>query len=263
MERPAIVCAGRDVGLRAAVSRELTKRYGADYSIVEWDDLPEQLLKDRALANGIALILAGHTAAEPHGLELLERARRIAPSVRRVAIVEWGDFLAGRDVAAAISRGVVDNWVIRPVHERDEEFHVAVTEMLDDFASEGRPIFEAVQVIGAVDDPRAHEIRAILNRNAVPTGFYDVESQRGRDLLRMHDVQTHDAPVVVVTFRPEDAVLRNPSDAEIVDALGVDQAIPGDTHADVVIVGAGPAGLAAAVYSASEGLSTVVCEERA
>lgn len=191
--------------------------------------------------------------------------RAIDPQAKRAAVLRWGDFASSTVVIEALARGELDHWVLRPECPADEEFHHSITELLADWAGARRPRYEAVQIIGERWSPRSVELRDQMNRNSVPVGFYDTDTEPGRELLATHgiSVATVQLPVVILQFRPDLPPLQNPPDEELGDAFGVNATLDADRRFDVTVIGAGPAGLAAAVYGASEGLDTLVIEHHA
>jgi len=262
----AIVIVGREPGARGILHRELSKRYGADYQIVACDR-PGQLepwMRDlRAAGLSVALVIAGVGAADPDGIEALATVRAIDPRTLRVAAVGWGDWDSVRSVFGAVSQGSLDHWVFRPVQTPAEEFHRSITDFLREWASQRSGGFEAVQVIGERWSARSQELRDLLSRHRIPAGFYDATSARARQMLRELGLDSPELPVVVLAFAAERPALVNPSNRQIADALGPVRPIaPGEVF-DVAVVGAGPAGLAAAVGASSEGLSTVMVEDEA
>jgi thioredoxin reductase (NADPH) len=149
------------------------------------------------------------------------------------------------------------------VQAPDEEFHRMITEFLREWSSQRDGGFEPVQVIGERWSARSQELRDIFARYRIPAGFYDAASGPGRQRLHDLGLAEPELPVVVVRFAAERSTLVNPSNRQIADAFGVMTPIPPGEVFDVVVVGAGPAGLAAAVGASSEGLSTVVIEQEA
>jgi thioredoxin reductase (NADPH) len=263
--QPVIVVTAQDERTRSILVDEIGRRYGTDYAVVVsggGDALArlEQLRHDGA---SVALILAAFSTEDPDGLELLARCRSLHPTARRAAVVSWGQFALARDLFDAIGRGEADLYLIRPETARDEEFHRGVTEALEDWALAGGGGFEAVTIIGTVGSPRSHELRDTFGRNHIPIGFHDADGDAGRVLLDSLGMAGADLPVVVLRFTPEPVVLADPTDLEIADAFGLMDPLGPDDHFDVAVVGAGPAGLAVAVYAASEGLDTLVIEAQA
>jgi thioredoxin reductase (NADPH) len=262
----AIVIVCREPGAREILHRELSRRYGADYQILVCDRPAELAARMRDLRKAglpVALVIGGVGAQDPDGIEVLAPVRRIDPTALRVAAVHWGDWESVRSVFDAVTAGTLDHWVNRPVQTPDEEFHRSVTEFLREWASQRSGGFEPVQVIGERWSARSQELRDLFSRHRVPAGFYDAASEHARQMLGELGLASPDLPVVVLRFGTGRPALVNPSNAEIADAFGVMTPIrPGEVF-DVAVVGAGPAGLAAAVGASSEGLRTVVLEHEA
>lgn len=261
--RAALLLLSRDPPLRDRVAGELRKRYGADYAVEvcgSEDDVPDLVagLRNRGLP--VAAFLAGLGPDDPEGLDVLARMGALDPGAVRACIVRWGDLETAAPVFEAITLGRLDGWLYRPEGPGDEDFHLAVTELLAEWNGRQGGGYEAVQVIGERWSPRSQELRDMFTRNRVPTGFYESSSPAGQELLAGLGLDAPHLPVVVLRFRPESPVLTDPSAMDIAGAFGLLEPVDGAALADVVVVGAGPAGLSAAVYAASEGLRTVVIE---
>jgi thioredoxin reductase len=259
-----IVC--REDGARQMLRRELSKRYAADYEIVVCSR-PAELapwMRD-LLAAGlpVALVIAGVGAQDPDGIEVLAGIRAIDPTALRVAAVGWGDWQSVRSIFDAVTVGKIDHWVTCPMQAPAEEFHRSITEFLTEWSGQRGGGFEAVQVIGERWSARSQELRDLFSRHRVPAGFYDAASGQARQMLHELGLESAELPVVALRFGAERPALVNPSNLEIVDAFGVMTPIPPGEVFDVAVVGAGPAGLAAAVGASSEGLRTVVVEHEA
>lgn len=243
---------------------EIRRRYGDDYDVRSWTDPDDALEALRQAPSGrgkTTLVLACQHATDD-GVGFLARVRLIDPRTRRAVVLHWGDFAARPAVLDALGDGTMDRWILHPGGRGDEEFHRAITELLAEAASD--PAYEAVQLVGTRWSERAVELRDRMQRNNVPFGFYDAETAEGRALLRsrgLDDVAR--LPVVFLQFRPDLLALQDPTDEELGDAFGVNAILDASETFDVTIIGAGPAGLAAAVYAASEGLDTLVVERHA
>jgi len=262
----AIVIVCREPSAREILNRELSKRYGADYQLVVCDG-PAELepwMRDLQKADlPVALVIGAVGAQDPDGIEALAAIRSIDPTALRVAVVRWGDWESVRSVFDAVAVGKIDHWVTRPVQTPAEEFHRLITEFLREWSSLRGGGFEAVRVIGERWSARSQELRDLFSRYRVPAGFYDATSGRARQMLHEFGLESPDLPVVALRFGVERSALVNPSNLEIADAFGLMTPIPAGEVFDVAVVGAGPAGLAAAVYASSEGLRTVVVEHEA
>jgi thioredoxin reductase len=265
-ERAAIVIVDRDVSERETLYQELSGRYGADYQIVvcgEPAGLNQRLTELLAAGTQVALVIGGVGVADPDGIEVLAGVRAVDPTVLRVAAVRWGEWETARPTFDAIAMGKVDHWVTRPVKSPDEDFHRSITQFLSEWSSQRGDGFEAVRVIGEHWSARSQELRDTFARNGIPIGFHDADTERGQQMLHELDLESADLPVVVLRFGGQREALVNPTNLEIAEAFGLMAPIPAEEVFDVAVVGAGPAGLAAAVYASSEGLRTVVLEREA
>ncbi len=259
MDQPVVLLADGPQ-TRGRVEAELCKRYGTDYLIVTAGSAQEALAAMGKLRDGqrqVSLVLAGQRLRDATGTELLARVRQLDPAARRVLLISWGDQASMTAVVQATVLGDLDAYVVRPGTPPDEVFHRSVTEQLGEWARSNLPGIEVVRVVGEEWAARSHELRELLGRNGIPFSFYPVDSPEGQRLLEPGSGQALPA---VVMF--DGRVLADPSNAEVAEALGVPTK-PGSGRYDVTVIGAGPAGLAAAVYGASEGLSTVVVEPEA
>ena len=237
----------------------MRKRYGADYQVIVARSVKAVLEVLGGLSDTgrqVTLVLAGQWLPGGTGTELLARVRRLHPSARRVLLITWGDQASLEPMLEATVLGDIDAYVVRPGPSPDERFHRFVTEQLDEWGRSNLPGPEVVRVVGNEWAARSHELRELLGRNGVPFGFYPAGSPEGQRLLG----EAGSARPAVVLF--DGRVLSDPSNAEVAQAIGV-QTQPGEGCYDVTVIGAGPAGLAAAVYGASEGLSTVILEPEA
>ena len=263
-QRGLIRVVSRDQEDLAVVLGEIDRRYGHDYDVASWSDTEsalDELSRLRVQGGQVALVLACQHGTDD-GVEFLARVRAIDARAKRAVVLRWGDFASSAVVIEALARGDLDRWVLRPEYPADEEFHHSITELLADWAGARRPRYEAVQIIGEPWSPRSVELRDQMNRNGVPARFYDTDTDEGRDLLATHGISVASAqlPVVILQFRPDLPPL---PDDELGDAFGVNVTLDSDRRFDVTVIGAGPAGLAAAVYGASEGLDTLVIEQHA
>jgi thioredoxin reductase (NADPH) len=250
-----------DPRARDCVEAELRKRYGADYQVITTGSVQETLgvlgqLRDDQ--RQVSLVLADQWLPEATGTELLARVRQLHPAARRLLLITWGDQTTMEPILRATVLGDIDAYVVKPGTPPDEHFHRFVTEQLDEWGRSNLPGLEAVRVVGEEWAARSHELRELLGRNGIPFGFYPADSPEGQRLLQEAGAAGKVLPAVALF---DGRILADPSNAEVGEALGV-QTKPGGSY-DVTVIGAGPAGLAAAVYGASEGLSTLVLEPEA
>jgi thioredoxin reductase (NADPH) len=252
------------------IGHELRKRYDADYRIACESSVAaatRRLEKLKAAGEEVALVLADQWMPGTTGTEFLEHVQRIYPTAKRALLVAWGEWWKDRETAEAIHRsmqlGRIDYCVIKPWHSPDELFHSTISEFLRKW-QRGRPsAIKEVCVVGEAGSPRSYEVRNLLERNSISHVFFSADSERGRELLARTRKTSTRGPVVLTR---DARVLVDPSNAELAEAFGVSTRLKRKTKRktfDVIIIGAGPAGLAAAVYGASEGLSTLVVEKEA
>jgi thioredoxin reductase len=263
-QQAALVVLTRDDGVRERMIRELHRRYDRDYAVVAGAE-PADVLAGLAEADDrpVAVLFGGLGDADPDGLDRLRDLHGEFPGALAVAMVRWGAWDTAKPIFEAVTLGQLDRFVTAPEEAGDEEFHRHIAEFLEEWANRRGGGFEAVRIIGDRWSERTQHMRDTFTRNKIPIGFYDADSPSGRSLLAGLDVEDPRLPVVVLRFRPDRTVLQDPSDLDIAMAFGLLTPLDSNAVYDVVVVGAGPAGLGAAVYAASEGLSTLVLEPEA
>ena len=256
------VDAGAESFLR--IQYGLRRRYTPEYQVVcessaMWG--MKRLREMKAEGEDVAIVLADQWMPDIVGTEFLAQARQLFPAARRALLVGWGDRTTQEPVLRAMALGHIDYYVNKPEHPGDEHFHKMVAEFLYDWAKTNRPVFKEIRVVGDSWAARSHELRDILGRNGVLHEFVDASSEKGQDLLAQVGGASAKLPIVILY---DGKILQDPSNIELSDAyLDVSAASLEAKQYDLVILGAGPAGLAAAVYGASEGLSTVIVEGEA
>jgi thioredoxin reductase (NADPH) len=262
--QPVILVVDDDIASLTITEQELRKRYGRDYRVlarVSATAALDELRRFKADGQPVALILADQTMPEMAGTDFLGEARAIDPVAKRVMLVSWGDRSSPQAILTGCAVGQIEFFVTKPWHTApDERFHREVAGFLYEWSRLQRPVYEAVRLVGERWAPRSHELRDLLGRNGVAYGFYDSDSDEGREILR--DAGLDETPRLPVAVVFGGRILEDPSNREVAESLGV-RSRPSADECDLLIVGAGPAGLAAAVYGSSEGLSTVVLEREA
>ncbi|HTP24084.1 MAG TPA: FAD-dependent oxidoreductase [Anaeromyxobacteraceae bacterium] len=256
-ERPVILIVDDEPAELAALLETLTRRFGADYRVVP--QLSARAALDtvtqfKADGDELALVVADQWMREMNGNELLAHVGRAWPSAMRALLVAWGDKTASPAILQGCAFGEIDNYLYKPWAPAEVHLYPLVGEFLAEWTQAHRPSMELVRVIGQPLSPRSHEIRELLARNGIPHGFYVDGSPEAARLTAELGLRASGLPVVILV---DGTALSAPSDAEVMDAVGETNE---DLSGDLVVVGAGPAGLAAAVNAASEGLRTLVVE---
>jgi thioredoxin reductase (NADPH) len=263
MTRPVLVVVDDDSDVLAALQAALARRYGADYQILAErspDAALQTLVRLRQDDVAVAVIIADQWMPHMTGLDLLAQARQLHPAARRLLLVGVWDRSTNQPMSQAMSLGRLDGWVLKPWEPAEEHLYLPVTEQLTEWIrATGQPGFVAIQIVGQQWTPRSHEIRDLLDRNAIPYQFLPHDSEAGQQLLREHGQDGARLPVLVLF---DGRVLVDPTNAEGAAAIGI-ATRPEAARYDLVVVGAGPAGLSAATYGVSEGLRTLMVEPEA
>ncbi len=259
MGSPVILAVDPDPAALCALERELRDRYERHYRVIcvgSSAEAREHLDTVEASGEALALVLAGQEDGDSTGA-LFADVRRAHPHARRALLIGWGEWgyrETGHAILDAIEHGRIDHYVVRPARPPDEQFHQAVSTFLLEWAEERRTAPYAIQIVGDSWSGRAYELRSVLESCAFPHAFSLADSAKGLSLLG--NAPPGELPVVIL---PDGTTLTNPSDAELTRATG-SSIEPEDSEIDLLIVGAGPAGLSAAVYGASEGFKTLVVD---
>ena len=261
--KPVILAVDDDPLALDRVVDELGRRYGRDYEVIGESSADRALDRIQSLARGgerVALVLADQWLREPHvtGESLLGRTRQCHPGAKRALLVDWGawgDDATEQAIVRAMATGLIDYYVVKPWRSPDESFHRAITDFLQEWMSGVGP--QEIAVVGEPWAPGSHAIRRLLERNGMAHVFHAADSDHGKLLLAECGLDETCLPVVQMF---DGRVLVDPSPAEVMRACGIDTTVAEGAEFDVVVIGAGPGGLAAAVYATSEGLSTLVVE---
>ncbi len=244
------------------LQRELVERYGRHYRVLA---MPSALEARECLAElhnagaEVAVVLSALHLSTPAARAVLDTARRLHPYARRVLVIAWGDWgdrAVGRSIYDSIAHGLIDHYVLRPADPPDEAFHQAVSSLLLDWADMRREMPYTVHIVAESWAGRGYELRDALGRCAIPHSFCLADSPEGRAIIA---ATGNPGGLPMVVF-PNGLVLTDPSNVDLAEASG-STVNPGRVDYDLVIAGAGPAGLSAAVYGASEGFSTLVIDE--
>jgi thioredoxin reductase (NADPH) len=262
-ELPLILAVDDDAEALERITGEL-QRYSRDYKVICGPSSEAALetleaLRDKDAA--VAIVLAARGKQELKGEELLEKIHLLHPHAKRALLIAWGEWAdeeSAEVIRNAMALGHIDYYAVKPFATPDEVFHRLVSDLLQEWRRQNAPGRRELTVIADPWSPRGYELRNRLARNGVPHAFHTPDSAEGLDFLRSCQQEGAEVPVVLLQ---DGSALVDP-DAEDLAQYGTRMRteLGGEREFDVVIVGAGPAGLAASVYASSEGLSALVVE---
>lgn len=261
MAKPVILTVDDDPNVLQAIARDLRHQYGDRFRIVRTDSgisALETLKQLKLRGEVVSLLLVDQRMPHMSGVEFLEQAMVIFPEAKRVLLTAYADTDAA---IRAINTAKLDYYLLKPWDPPEECLYPVLDDLNDDWQATFRPPFQGIRVIGNRWSPQSHQVKDFLARNQIPYQWLDIElEQEAQDLVSYAESDARQQ-LPLVLF-PDGSQLIQPSNLQVAEKIGL------RTHAerpfyDLVIVGGGPAGLAAAVYGASEGLSTVMIERQA
>ncbi|HEX7251978.1 MAG TPA: response regulator, partial [Thermoanaerobaculia bacterium] len=255
MNKPVVLVVDDDPQVLAAVRRDLRSRYRESYmvmSAVSGQEALETIRELKSRGDSLAMVISDQRMPGMVGGELLAKSRELYPIARRVLLTAYADIDAA---VRAINEAHLDHYLSKPWDPPEERLFPVVDDLLDSWQAEYLPEAKGLRLIGHQWSPRSHAIKDFLASNLIPYRWLDVERDADtRALLEAAGVGADGLPALLFE---DGSVLRNPEPRQVAERLGRSLSAAFDVY-DLVIVGAGPAGLAAAVYGASEGLRTLL-----
>lgn len=259
--KPIIMAVDDDASVLSAVARDLRSQYGDSYRIVRANSgeaALEALHEIQARNEPVALFLVDQQMPKMSGVEFLTQAMQIAPTAKRTLLTAYANTEAA---IQAINTAAIHHYLLKPWDPPEQQLYPVLNDLLDDWQANYRPEFEGIRVIGHRWSSVAYEIKDFLARNHVPYRYYDVElNEQAKSLLEKYELENANLPVVILN--DQKTILQSPSVSELTQHVGLHVQAEKPFY-DLIIVGGGPAGLAAAVYGASEGLRTLMVEREA
>ncbi|WP_158798225.1 response regulator [Pedobacter sp. L105] len=260
MNLPIIFSIDDDPQVLRAISRDLKAHYGKEYKIISTTSANEALESLTDLKNSsdvIALFLCDQRMPEMEGVAFLEKAIQIFPEAKRVLLTAYSDTEAA---IKAINDVKLDYYLIKPWDPPEEKLYPVIDDLLDDWQNDYIPEFKGIKLVGFQFSPLSHLVKDYLGSNLIPYRWLDIQTHPDAiTLLTINQLSNDDLPLL---FFDDGSFLRKPSIKDIAAKIGKNPELIHDIY-DVVIIGAGPAGMAAAVYGASEGLKTLMIERKA
>jgi thioredoxin reductase (NADPH) len=263
MPKPILLSVDDDSDVLRAIERDLRSKYGAEYRVMGSDN-PEgalEILRQLKVRNdSVALLLADQRMPKMDGVEFLREGMEIFPQAKRVLLTAYADTSAAIN---AINHANINYFFLKPWDPPTEHLYPQLDDLLDDWQATYRPAFQGIRVLGTRWSPRSYELRDFLARNHIPYQWIDVEAtSNDPETKRLMDALGDEGSNLPVVLFPDGAKLLDAAPGEVAQRVGLRTRAQTDFY-DLAIIGGGPAGLAAAVYGASEGLKTVMIEREA
>ncbi len=263
MAKPAILTIDDDPQVLRAVERDLRQKYAKEFRIIRAESGAVALdaLERLKLRNDpVALLVADQRMPEMTGVEFLEKARELFPDAKRVLLTAYADTDAA---ITAINAVRIHYYLMKPWDPPEQNLYPFLDDLLDDWMSAYHPSFDGLRLVGHRWSRHSHALRDFLGRNLVPFQWLDVEdSPKAAELLTLARAVGGESITLPVVFFPDGTQLADPEVHAVAERIGLRMHAERPFY-DLAVVGGGPAGLAAAVYGASEGLSTVLIEREA
>jgi thioredoxin reductase (NADPH) len=261
MAKPAILAVDDDPEVLQAVTRDLRQRYGDRFRIIRANSgtAALEVVQQLKLRNEpIALLVVDQRMPEVSGVEFLEQTIELFSETKRVLLTAYADTDAA---IRAINNARLDYYLLKPWDPPEENLYPVLDDLIDDWQASYQPPFEGIRVLGHRWSPQSHQVKDFLARNQIPYQWLDVErDDEAQQLLTL--AAEPEAPCLPVVLFPDGSNLSRPSNLQVAEKLGLKTQATRPFY-DLIIVGGGPSGLAAAVYGASEGLETVMIEQSA
>ncbi|GAB1541181.1 FAD-dependent oxidoreductase [Scytonema sp. NUACC21] len=259
MAKPVLITIDDDPEVLRAIERDLRREYGENFRVLRADSGQAALeaLKKLKLRNQpVALLLVDQRMPNMTGVEFLEQAKEIVPDAKRALLTAYADT---DEAIRAINKAKIDYYLMKPWTPPEQGLFPVLNDLLEVWKKAFLPSFEGVRVIGDRWSPKTHQVKDFLARHHIPYQWLDIESEEGRKLSA--DTNLDELKLPLLLF-PDGTHLLQPTNIQIAEKIGLKMR-PEMPFYDAIIVGAGPAGLAAAVYAASEGLRTIMVEKEA
>lgn len=258
MKLPYIIIIDDDLQVMRAIQRDIRNEYREEYKVAASESALEALefVKELKLKNeAVALFISDQRMPEMEGISFLEKANEFFPESKKVLLTAYSDIEAA---IKAINTVKLDYYLLKPWHPPEEKLFPVVNDLLDDWHAFYKPVFEAIRIIGFQWSPKSHRLKEFLSGNLVPYIWMDVETnEEAGKYLSSTGVSKFELPLVIME---DGSFMKDPSITELGAKAGLQQKATKDMY-DVLIIGAGPAGLAASVYGSCEGLKTILLEK--
>ena len=259
MDQPIIFIVDDDMQVLRALTRDLKNKYRQDYRILSTSSAKEildSLLELKNKGEAVAMFISDQRMPDIEGVDFLTQAKEFYDDAKKVLLTAYSDTDAA---IKAINTVKLDYYLTKPWDPPEEKLYPVINDLLDDWQNNFHPDFKGIKLIGYQYSPKSHLIKEFLSGNLIPYQWIDANDEEAQQLMELNNIATKDLPAV---FFEDGAKLFNPQIIDIAKRIGLNPEVKNEVY-DVVIIGAGPAGLAASVYGASEGLKTLLIERKA
>ena len=259
MDQSIIFVIDDDVQVLRAITRDLKNKYRQDYRVLSTSSAKEaldSLLELKNKGESVAMFISDQRMPEMEGVDFLSQAMVFYDDAKKVLLTAYSDTDAA---IKAINKVKLDYYFSKPWDPPEERLYPVISDLLDDWQNNFRPDYKGIKLVGYQFSPKSHEIKEFLSGNLIPYQWLDATSEEGEQLLQLNNVATKDLPVM---FFEDGTKLLSPHIIDVAKRIGLNPEVKNQIY-DVVIIGAGPAGLAASVYGSSEGLKTLLIERKA
>ncbi|WP_281614746.1 response regulator [Flammeovirga sp. SubArs3] len=259
-KKPILLLVDDDPQVLQAVKGDMRNKYKKEFKILATTSAQEALDLVRELKNkgeDIALFLSDQRMPEMQGVDFLEKAKEVYPTAGRVLLTAYSDTDAA---IKSINAAQIDYYLLKPWDPPEEKLYPVIDDILLEWQANHRPAFQGIRIMGYPFSKLSHDIKDFLATNLIPYKWLDVtKDEEAIQLVESNQLTSADLPVVIME---DGTIVKQPAPSELAGHLGFNDAAKEEVY-DVVIIGAGPAGLAAAVYGGSEGLKTLLIERKA
>ena len=259
MDQPIIFIVDDDVQVLRAITRDLKNKFRHDYRILSTSspkEILDSLLELKNKGETVAMFISDQRMPGIEGVDFLTQAMDFYNDAKKVLLTAYSDTDAA---IKAINTVKLDYYLTKPWDPPEEKLYPVIEDLLDDWQNDFHPEFKGIKLIGYQFSPRSHIIKEFLSGNLIPYQWFDARSDDGRQLIELNNIEVKDLPAI---FFEDGTLLLNPQIIDLAKRIGLNPEVKNEVY-DVVIIGAGPAGLAASVYGSSEGLKTLLIERKA
>jgi len=259
MDQSIIFVIDDDAQVLRAITRDLKNKYRQDYRVLSTSSAKEalnSLLELKNKGESVAMFISDQRMPEMEGVEFLSQAMEYYDEAKKVLLTAYSDTDAA---IKAINNVRLDYYLTKPWDPPEERLYPVINDLLDDWQNNFHPDFKGIKLVGYQFSPKSHEIKEFLSGNLIHYQWLDATDEDGKQLLQLNNLEAKDLPVI---FFEDGTMLLSPHIIDVAKRIGLNPEVKNEIY-DVVIIGAGPAGLAASVYGSSEGLKTLLIERRA